>query len=128
MNKQLIVLSRVAAYAVLALGTVHLIFTFVLVGQTAQIEAVFRSTFLYMFVGAGLGCLLAGLVMLFSVSAKVRSNAASKQFFDISAIFILLLGIGAPIAMKDNPFGYIMLLLGIYSTVIAFIPFKKNIF
>lgn len=126
MNKQHVILSRVAAYAALALGTVHIAFTFVLAGQTAQVEAAFRSTFLYMFVAAGLGCLLAGLVMLLSVSSKMRSNTASKYFFDISAIFILLLGIGAPIAMRENPFGYVMLLLGVYATVIAFIPFKNN--
>jgi FtsH-binding integral membrane protein len=126
MNKQIVILSRVAAYASLILGIIHLAYTLVLVGETAQMDASLRGTFLYMFIATGLACVLAGLVMLFSVSDKMRTNPASKYFFIFSAIFILLLGIGAPIAMSDNPFGYLMLLLGVYSMVIAVLSLKKT--
>ncbi|MBN1769231.1 MAG: hypothetical protein JXR50_02510 [Prolixibacteraceae bacterium] len=125
MNKQLVFLSRVAGYATLVLGSIHLAYSLLLIGQTTQMDASLRGTFLYMFIATGLACVLAGLIMIFSISAKSRTNKASKLFFIFSAIFIFLLGMGAPIAMSDNPFGYIMLLLGVYAVAIAVLPPKK---
>jgi hypothetical protein len=77
-----------------------------------------------MYVSAGLGCLLAGGVMLFSTSGVIRNLGTSNQLFLISSLFILLLGIGAPIAINSNPFGYISLSLGVFATAVALLRLR----
>jgi hypothetical protein len=37
---------------------------------------------------------------------------------------MLLLGIGAPIAMSDNPFGYISLVVGVFATAVAILRYR----
>jgi hypothetical protein len=39
---------------------------------------------------------------------------------------MLVLGIGAPIAMSNNPFGYISLLLGVFAMSIALLRFRDH--
>jgi len=70
--------------------------------------------------------LLAGGGMLLSTSKAIEGTRTSNQLFLISALFMLVLGIGAPIAMSDNPFGYISLLLGVFAISIALLRFREH--
>ena len=125
MKTQLVKLSKTAGWIAFALGTIHTGATFVIVKQVSLLDAQFKGTFLFMYVAAGLGCLLAGSAMLFSTVKEIRDFNVSYHIFLISAIFMLLLGIGAPIAMSDNPFGYISLAAGVFAVAVALLRFRN---
>ena len=123
MKTQLVKLSKTAGWIAFALGVIHTSATIVIVNQVAMLDAQFKGTFLFMYVAAGLGCLLAGGVMLLSTAKEIRDFGTANQIFLISATFMLLLGIGAPIAMSENPFGYISLVTGVFATAVAILRF-----
>lgn len=123
MKTQLVKLSKTAGWIAFALGVIHTCATIVVVNQVAMLDAQFKGTFLFMYVAAGLGCLLAGGVMLLSTAKEIRDFGTSNHIFLISATFMLLLGIGAPIAMSENPFGYISLVTGVFATAVAILRF-----
>ena len=123
MKTQLVKLSKTAGWIAFALGVIHTCATIVVVNQVAMLDAQFKGTFLFMYVAAGLGCLLAGGVMLLSTAKEIRDFGTANQIFLISATFMLLLGIGAPIAMSENPFGYISLVTGVFATAVAILRF-----
>ena len=125
MKTQLVKLSKTAGWIAFALGTIHTGATFVIVKQVSLLDAQFKGTFLFMYVAAGLGCLLAGSAMLFSTVKEIRDFNVSYHIFLISATFMLLLGIGAPIAMSDNPFGYISLATGVFAVAVALLRFRN---
>jgi hypothetical protein len=124
MKTQLIILSKTAGWIAFTLGVIHTGATIVIVKQVAMLDTQFRGTFLFMYVAAGLGCLLAGSTMLGSTAKEIRDFKASNHIFLISSTFMLLLGIGAPIAMSNNPFGYISLLVGVFATAVALLRYK----
>jgi hypothetical protein len=123
MKTQLVKLSKTAGWIAFALGVIHTCATIVVVNQVAMLDAQFKGTFLFMYVAAGLACLLAGGVMLLSTAKEIRDFGISNHIFLISATFMLLLGIGAPIAMSENPFGYISLVTGVFATAVAILRF-----
>ena len=123
MKTQLVKLSKTAGWIAFALGVIHTCATIVVANQVAMLDAQFKGTFLFMYVAAGLACLLAGGVMLLSTAKEIRDFGTANQIFLISATFMLLLGIGAPIAMSENPFGYISLVTGVFATAVAILRF-----
>lgn len=125
MKTQIVKLSRIAGWIAFALGVIHTSATIVIVRQVALLDAQFKGTFLFMYVAAGLGCLLAGSTMLLSTAKEIRDFKVSNQIFLVCSAFMLLLGIGAPIAMSDNPFGYISLATGVFATAVAILRFKN---
>lgn len=125
MKTQLVKLSKTAGWIAFALGVIHTGATIVIVKQVAMLDAQFKGTFLFMYVAAGLGCLLAGSTMLIATSKEIRDTNASNRIYMISSLFMLLLGIGAPFAMSDNPFGYISLFVGVFATSVAILRFKS---
>ena|SRR5574344_257642 len=125
MKTQLVTLSKTAGWIAFALGTIHTSATIVIVDQVAMLDPQFKGTFLFMYVATGLGCLLAGGSMLVATSKEIRDSRAANHLFAISATFMLLLGIGAPIAMSDNPFGYISLVTGVFAIAVAILRYRK---
>jgi hypothetical protein len=125
MKTQLVSLSKTAGWLAFALGVIHTSATLVVVKQVALLDANFKGTFLFMYVAAGLGCLLAGSGMLLSTTRELVKFQTSHHIFLISATFMLLLGIGAPIAMSDNPFGYISLAVGVFAVALALLRYKE---
>jgi hypothetical protein len=125
MKTQLVNLSRIAGWITFTLGVIHLCVTIMIVKNTVSLETQWRGTFLFMYVAAGLGCLLAGGVMLLSSARNIRNFSPANHIFLISAIFMLLLGIGAPIAMNTNPFGYISLAVGVFAIAVSLLRYKK---
>jgi hypothetical protein len=129
MKTQLIKLSKTAGWIAFGLGSIHTVFTLQIVNDVASLEKDWQSAMIFMFVGTGLGCLLAGGNMLLSSARQIRKLKASHHVFLISSIFMLLLGIGAPIAMSDNPFGYLTLASGLFAVCLALLryaDYKKN--
>ena len=125
MKTQLVKLSKTAAWITITLGVIHTLNTIFVVRDSTVLGKGWQSIFLFMYIAAGLGCLLAGSSMLLSVKKELRDFRVSHDLFMIAAIFMLLLGIGAPIAMSNNPFGYISLIVGAFATAVALLRYKK---
>ncbi len=125
MKTQLVTLSKTAGWIAFALGTIHTSATIVIVDQVAMLDPQFKGTFLFMYVATGLGCLLAGSSMLVSTTKEIRGTRTANHIFTISSTFMLLLGIGAPIAMSDNPFGYISLVTGVFAMAVTVLRYRN---
>ncbi len=128
MTTQLVKLSRIAGWIACTLGVIHTANTFFVIRDVAIFDVVWRGIILFMYVAAGLGCLLAGGGMLLSTAGSIQKTNAAHHIYLISAIFMLLLGIGAPIAMSFNPFGYISLGAGVFATAVALLRYRQNLF
>ena len=125
MKTQLVKLSKTAGWIAFALGVIHTSATIVIVNQVVMLDPQFKGTFLFMYVATGLGCLLAGSSMLVSTTKEIRGTRTANHIFTISSTFMLLLGIGAPIAMSDNPFGYISLVTGVFAMAVTVLRYRN---
>jgi hypothetical protein len=126
MKSQLVILSKTAGWIVFTLGLIHTVNTILVVRDSAVLEKGWQGIFLFMYIATGLGCLLAGSGMLLSVNKEIRDFKVSPHLFMIASVFMLLLGIGAPVAMSNNPFGYISLIVGVFATAVAVLRFNKR--
>jgi hypothetical protein len=126
MKTQIVKLSRIAGWIAFALGVIHTSATIVIVKQVAMLDTQFKGTFLFMYVAAGLACLLVGSTMLLSTAKEIRNFNVSNQLFLVASVFMLLLGIGAPITMRDNPFGYISLATGVFAVAVGILRLKDK--
>lgn len=125
MKTQLVKLSRTAGWIAFGLGIIHTTYTVLIVKDIAALAMQWRGIFLFVYLAAGFGCLLAGGTMLIATSKEIRNFRSAHHLFLISAIFMLLLGIGAPIAMSNNPFGYISLVVGVFATAVAILRYRN---
>lgn len=125
MKTQVVKISKTAGWIAIALGVIHSCATLMIIRQVSILDIQFRGTFLFMYVAAGLGCLLAGGGMLLSSANQIRNFKPAHHIFLISAIFMLLLGIGAPLAMSGNPFGYLSLVAGVFAILVALLRFRN---
>lgn len=126
MKAQLRTLSKTAGWISLLLGVIHSIATVVVAPSATSLGKDWFGTFIFMYVSTGLACLLAGGGMLMSTAKSIEDTKTANQLFLFSALFMLVLGIGAPIAMSNNPFGYISLVLGVFSISIALLRFREH--
>ncbi len=126
MKTQLRTLSKTAGWISLLLGVIHSIATVVVAPSSTSLGNDWFGTFIFMYVSTGLACLLAGGGMLMSTAKSIEETKTANQLFLFSALFMLVLGIGAPIAMSNNPFGYISLVLGVFSISIALLRFREH--
>lgn len=125
MKTQLVKLSRTAGWIAFALGLIHTAYTILILKDIATLEMQWRGIFLFMYVAAGFGCLLAGGTMLIATAKEIRNIGSAHHLYLFSSIFMLLLGIGAPITMSDNPFGYISLVAGVFATGVGLLRFRN---
>lgn len=125
MKTQLVKLSRTAGWIAFALGVIHTGNTILVIRDIAVLEKGWQGIFLFIYVAAGFGCLLAGGCMLLSAGKELRNFRGANHIFLISSIFMLLLGMGAPVAMSNNPFGYISLGVGVFATAVALLRYKQ---
>lgn len=126
MSPQLIKLSRFAGVIALFLGVAHETYTVWFVSEIKNLPQAWQGLVLYMYLATGLACFLAGATMLLSSSKSVQNWRLSNHIYFISAIFMLVLGIGAPIAMSDNPFGYISLAGGVFSVAVGVLRYRQS--
>jgi hypothetical protein len=87
MKTQIVKLSKTAGWIAFALGVIHSAATIVFVKQVALLDTQFKGTFLFMYVAAGLGYLLAGSTMLVATSKEIRNFRSAHHIFLISSIF-----------------------------------------
>lgn len=127
MTTQLVKISRISGWIAISLGIIHTANTWFVIDDIANMNRGWQGIFLYMYVATGLACLLAGGGMLMSVSSSIRNLKIAHHIYLISAIFMLFLGIGAPLAMRNNPFGYIALAVGVFATSIALLRYRQNL-
>ena len=125
MKTQLITLSKIGAIIALVLGTIHIGFTPVVLKSIASFDPAFKGTFLFMYESAGLLLWLAGIVMLIVSGRESIKLIVSNHIYLVCAAFMLLIGIGAPVAMSNNPFGYVSLIIGVYVMAVALLRYKN---
>jgi hypothetical protein len=125
MKTQIVKLSKTTGWITTALGVTHTCYTVIIIKQLSLLNQGLQGTFLFMFVATGIGCLFSGGVMFLSTTKEIRELKTSNQLFLISSFFMMLLGVGAPIAMSDNPFGYISLALGVFAMAVAILRYKN---
>lgn len=127
MSTQLIKLSRISGAIALFLGVAHETYTFWFIADIMHLHPSWQGLVLYMYLATGLACFLAGGVILMSTARSLQNLKASHHIYLISATFMLFLGIGAPIAMKENPFGYISLAEGVFAVAVALLRYRHSI-
>ena len=126
MQTQLTKLSKTGGWITVSLGIIHLCYTYILTGTLKNLDPGFKGIFLYMYITAGLACILAGMMIMLATEKGIRKMSVSNHIFLICSIFMLLLGIGAPVAMKGNPFGYISLATGAFMTTVALLRYRYH--
>ena len=124
MSPQLIKLSRIAGTIALLLGFVHESYTYWFIQDVMNLHSSWRGLVIYMYLATGLACFLAAGGIFLSTILPLQNLKASNHIYLISSIFMLILGIGAPIAMPDNPFGYSSLMQGIFAIAVALLRYR----
>jgi hypothetical protein len=113
---------KTMAISTIILGCLHLIATPFVMPAIKSAPDDIKPVFLFMFLAAGFGTILPGVVILNqSIALKLFQNRAWKLCF-LCSIYILILGILAVVTMSGNPFTYICAVLG----VLLFIPLLKR--
>lgn len=124
MPSQLIRLSRIAGTIALFLGIAHETYTVWFISDVVHLPQGWQGLVLYMYLATGLACFLASASIFLSSSKSGQNWKLSNHIYFISATFMLLLGIGAPIAMRDNPFGYISMAEGVFAVVVGVLRYR----
>jgi hypothetical protein len=107
-------LFKAAGIAVIILGCIHL-------GATPVIFGFFKENVkadpasIYMFVMVGISTVFIGWLQYFLVRQLNRvtdpKQSSFKNIVLVTVVFLSIMGSGAVIAMPDNPFAYISLLI-----------------
>ena len=126
MSAQLMKLSRISGAIALFLGIAHETYTIWFVPSVMHLHPSWQGLVLYMYLATGLACFLAGGCIFLSTAKPLQNLRVSHHIYLISAIFMLLLGIGAPIAMSNNPFGYISLAEGVFAVAVAILRYRHS--
>jgi hypothetical protein len=94
---------------IIALGIVHVLSTFFFY------KNIDRSMFpgIFMFVATGLSVVLSGSLTIYCSKIMETSEQVSSIILKIVLLYFYLISIGAIVAMMNNPFSYIMLLLSV---------------
>lgn len=124
--KKLTNLISVSSIALIVLGLIHLIVTTMVLSMFKNLSNEQLSVFLFMYLSAGLGTILPGLISKLMIKGLKNKDKRAWEILIICSIYSLLMGIGAIITMKTNPFAYLMLLIGL----LLFVPtilIKKEI-
>ncbi len=104
---------HIAGIALLLLGVIHVAASPYVMHSFENLNQDQKQSFLFMYVVAGLGVLLCGLVVtLLAADLKNKSKRSWRVIF-ICSIWATIMGIGAIATMMYNPFAYISLLAGI---------------
>lgn len=105
MNARLL---RISAWGAVALGAIHCLATpLVLGGAFGRLPGPELRTFLYMFLGVGVSLVVCGLLLL---QLPDDPSPVAPSLRRLLAGYLVLLGVGAVVAMADNPFAWLMLL------------------
>lgn len=124
--KKLIKWINLTSIALVILGLIHLTAIIVVAPMYKNLPAEQFSVFVFMYMATGLGTVLPGIITKLQISAlKEKSKSAWKTLL-LCTVYTTIIGIAATTAMADNPFAYIILVIGI-SLLISSILIKKQI-
>jgi hypothetical protein len=115
MNK-IIVQLRVMSFLVMLLGIIHTAATFVLFPVFIK-DALIDYASLYMFIMVGISVAFTGCLQ-WLLSDKFIDSKPMKRIMNMSILFMMIMGLGAVLALPDNPFAYISLAIAIYEIVL----------
>lgn len=116
---------NILSIAVIVLGFIHLIGTFRIFPMYSNLGKQQFSVFLFIYLAVGIGTILPGLISKLLVVELKNTDKKAWLIILICSIYSVLMGIGAIIAMKSNPFAYLMLLIGIPLLITTLLIKKK---
>lgn len=129
MMKKLIRISNYIAISILIMGIIHNIATFTPLIQDG-LEGLSKSNLhamTYMSLMCGTSLILSGLLLIILLK-KVEQYRFLNSTILLISYFVLVNGIAAVAYMFDNPFAWVILVLGISMVGISFRIKKMNIF
>ncbi|MFO7368768.1 MAG: hypothetical protein R6X09_00685 [Bacteroidales bacterium] len=107
---------KTTAIAVITLGCIHTCATPVIFGLFKGNVKIDPAA-LYMFIMVGMSTIFIGWLQYFLVKQLTQETDQKQNSFKkillVTVVYLSILGSGAVIAMPDNPFAYISLLLAI---------------
>jgi uncharacterized membrane protein HdeD (DUF308 family) len=100
----------IAGILTVLLGLIHVAATPVIFSTMSdQLSAADKLTFLYMYIATGAAVIFVGWLVMYG-SRGLRTSERWAWITTLAAgVFMSLLGIGAILAMSDNPFAYLTL-------------------
>jgi hypothetical protein len=125
MNK-LIKWINISSISLIVLGLIHLAATLMILPVFQDLEKEQFKVFLFMYLAAGIGTILPGLISKLTVRGLKNNHKIGWLIVLVCSIYSTLIGVGAVITMTSNPFAYLMLLIGI-SLLVPTLLIKKEI-
>lgn len=119
--KKIIQWLNIVSLAIIVLGLFHLLATTLVLGMFEWTNPNEKSVFLFMYLAAGIGTILPGLISKLQIKAIKESSLNARFTVIVCSLYTIILGIGAIYFMTNNPFAYIALVLGIALVIPALI-------
>jgi len=123
--KKIINWLNIISLAIIVLGLFHLMATPLVLGMFEWTDPDEKSIFLFMYLAAGIGTILPGLISKIQINAIKESSLNARFTVIVCSLYTFILGIGAIILLTNNPFAYIAVVLGI-ALVIPALIIKKH--
>jgi len=111
--KKFIIWINISSIALVLLGIIHLAAVPVVIKMFSNLIAEQFSTFLFMYLTAGIGTILPGLISKMQVQGLKKGNKTSRNTILVCSVYTVFMGAGAVILMADNPFAYLGFVIGI---------------
>lgn len=98
---------------VFLLGLIHLLYTSDVAGLLKETNSFIRISFLYFYVATGVSLLFCGFLLILIANQIKQNHNLSILLPGSLAVYLGILGVGAVLAMPNNPFAYLMLVIAI---------------
>lgn len=115
---------KIVSFLLIIVGVIHLIGTPFVMSLFQDLSNDQSLVFLFMYIGAGFGLLSPGVIALLTLRL-VDANKGWTIIMSCS-IYTLLLAVFAIVTMTENPFSYVLLILGVLFVVIS-LSLKKSL-
>jgi len=107
---------KFSGISVLSLEVIHILATPIILSMFKSLNKMSLMTFAYMFVATGAAMVFIGWLQYY-ISKQPTINNIYLTIIKISTLFVFLSGIGAIVAMKNNPFAYIILVVALWEII-----------
>jgi hypothetical protein len=108
----------VTGILITALGVAHVALTSVVYEQGwKDLPPPQPRVFLYMYIGAGLALAFAGVLTVRGARALGRGEKWGYGVASLAAWFVILMGVGAVVNMRSNPFAWAALVVAVLNYV-----------
>ncbi len=124
--KKLIIWINITSVALIITGLIHLAAAVMVFPMFKNLPEGQFSAFIFMYLAAGLGTILPGLISRLQSNGLKEKNKGAWITLLVCSVYTIIIGIGAVIQMMDNIFAYIALIIGM-SLLIPALLIKKHI-